>query len=452
MPCAGVLRCRPVPSGAEKWCDLVSRRKQTPSGLRDYTPGELAIRRRIERRIAEVFERWGYEELMTPTIEFADVLSPSGGYPNTESMYRFFDPDGQFVALRPEMTTPIARLVSTRLTSVVDPGRFWYIANVFRYADPQVGHRREFCQAGVEIIGTRSVLADAESIALCVDCLDGCGLRGFGIDVGHMGFVNGLMSDIGLEDSDATRVKAALLRQDLVALKSTVASLGLSQSDSERLLSLADLRGDASILEKGRETAGGSREAASAVAELESVVRHLECCGAAGAISVDLGLVKRLDYYTGVIFQGHARGVGYDICGGGRYDNLLRQFGFDCPSTGFAIGIERVLAAVEQGGTALPDDEGRFSCVITFEDGQAEAALADARLLRAHGFVVEIELDGRPVDVVCMRARRNGRSCVLSYSSGSDGRSQCQVCVLSQRTSDVTDELRNALSLRDLAF
>lgn len=439
-------------AGAEKWCDLVSRRKQTPSGLRDYTPSELAIRRRLEQRIAAVFERWGYQELMTPTLEFADVLSPSGGYSDTDPVYRFFDPDGQFVALRPEMTTPIARLVSTRLRSEVDPGRFWYIANVFRYADPQVGHRREFCQAGVEIIGTRSVLADAESIALCVDCLHGCGLRDFGIDIGHMGFVNGLMSDIGLEDSEATRVKAALLRQDLVALKSIVAGLRLPQSESDRLLALADLRGDGSILERGREIAGRSREALSAIAELESVVRHLGCYGAADVISVDLGLLKRLDYYTGVIFQGHARGVGYDICGGGRYDNLLRQFGFDCPSTGFAIGIERVMAAVEQGGAAQPDDEGPFACVITFEDGHAEAALADARLLRARGFVVEIELDGRPVEAVCARARRNGRSCVLSYSSGSEGRLQCQVRVFSPRASDVKDELRSALSLRDLVF
>ncbi len=452
MRCFGVLRRKPVPTSTEKWCDLVSRRKQTPSGLRDYLPSELAIRRKLERRIAEVFERWGYEELMTPTLEFADVLAPSGGYSNTDSMYRFFDPDGQFVALRPEMTTPIARLVSTRLRSEVDPGRFWYIASVFRYADPQVGQRREFCQAGVEIIGTRSVMADAESIALCVCCLDGCGLRDFGIDIGHMGFVNGLMSDIGLDDSDATSVKAALLRQDLVAFRSIVAGLGLSQSDSQRLLCLADLRGDASILETGRRIAGASRDAAAAIAELESVVSQLECYDAAGVVSVDLGLLKRLDYYTGVIFQGHARGVGYDICGGGRYDNLLKQFGFDCPSTGFAIGIERVLAAVEHWGAAPGDDEGTFACVIAFDRGQAETALADARLLRARGFVVEMELDGRPVETVCARARRTGRTCVLSYSSGPDGKPRCQVHVLSRRAGAVMDELRSVLSLRNLVF
>jgi ATP phosphoribosyltransferase regulatory subunit len=441
-----------VPAGAEKWWELLSRRKETPSGLRDYIPGELAVRRRLEQRIAGVFERWGYEELMTPTLEFVDVLSPSGGHSGAESMYRFFDPDGEFVALRPEMTTPIARLVSARLRSQVDPGRFWYISNVFRYADPQVGHRREFCQAGVEIIGTRSVFADAEAIALCVDCLDGCGLRDFGIDIGHMGFINGLMSDIGLEDSASTRVKAVLLRQDLVALKSIVARLGLSQSDSERLLCLADLRGDRSILEKGREIAGGSRAAVSAIAELESVVRHLECYGASGVVSVDLGLVKRFGYYTGVIFQGHARGVGYDICGGGRYDNLLRQFGFDCPSTGFAIGIERVLAAVEQGGADQPDEEGPFTCVITFEDGQEEAALADAMLLRARGFAVEMELDGRPVETVCARARRTGRFCVLSYSKGSGGSPQCRVLILRRPPDGCLDELTSALSPRNPVF
>lgn len=150
---------------------------------------------------------------------------------------------------------------------------------------------------------------------MCIDCLDGCGLRGFGIDIGHMGFVNGLMRDIGLEDRVSSAVKAALLRQDLVGLKSIVGELGLSKRDNERLLALGDLRGDESILVAGADIAGNSEQALSALDDLKKVVSRLRSLGAMGPVSIDLGLVKNFDYYTGVIFQGHAFGVGYDICG-----------------------------------------------------------------------------------------------------------------------------------------
>lgn len=423
---------------------MASRRKQIPSGLRDYLPDELSRRRALERRITSVFSRWGYQELVTPTLEFVDVLETSGGYGLRGSTFRFFDPDGEFVALRPEMTTPIARLVSARLRSVVDPGRFWYLANVFRSADPEAGHRREICQAGVEIVGSPSVSADAEAIALCVDCLDGCGLRGFGIDVGHMGFVNGLMEDLGLQDRVFADVRTALLRQDLVGLRSIVSALDLSQSDAERLLALVDLRGDESVLERGRQIAGSSARAQESIDELELVMRHLRYHGAHEPVSIDLGLVKNFDYYTGVIFQGHAFGVGYDICGGGRYDHLLAQFGFDCPSTGFAIGIERVLTAVESGNPGLLVDTPPPSCVIAFAPGVEETALSDARSLRRQGFVVEVELDCRPVDSVCRRATRNGRSCVLFYAS----QERCDLWVDSYQVEAVAASLAGALPTR----
>lgn len=434
----------PWPLLEEMWFDLAYRRKQIPSGLRDYLPDELLRRRALERRITSVFSRWGYQELVTPTLEFVDVLETPFGNGLRGSTYRFFDPDGGFVALRPEMTTPIARLVSTRLRSMVDPGRFWYLSNVFRSANPEVGHRREFCQAGIEIVGSRSVFADAEAIALCVDCLDGCGLRGFGIDVGHMGFVNGLMEDLGLEDRVAADVRTALLHQDLVGLTSIVAALDLSQTDAERILALVDLRGDESVLERGKHIAGSSTRAQESIDELELVMRHLRYHRAHEPVCIDLGLVKNFDYYTGVIFQGHAFGVGYDICGGGRYDNLLAQFGFDCPSTGFAIGIERVLAAVERGNPGLLVEAPPLSCVIVFASGLEETALLDARGLRRQGFVVEVELDRRPLDSVRRRAARNGRSCILSYSS----QERCDLWVDPRQADSVVPSVADALPSR----
>lgn len=386
--------------------------------------------------------------MVTPTLEFVDVLESQSGNGLKGHTYRFLDPDGEFVALRPEMTTPIARLATTRLRTELDPGRFWYLANVFRYADPEVGHRREFYQAGIEIIGSGSVYADAESVALCVDCLDGCGLRGFGIDIGHMGFVNGLMRDIGLEDRVFSAVKSALVRQDLVGLRSIVAELGLSYSDRERLLSLSSLRGDESILDVGADIAGNSDLALRALADLEKVVSRLRYLGAMDPVSIDLGLVKNFDYYTGVIFQGHAFGVGYDLCGGGRYDNLLAQFGYDSPSTGFAIGIERVLAAVEQGNSDLLTETKPISCVVTFEDGLEAIALADVRQLRQNGIIVEVEIDVRAMDTICRRASRTGRSFVLSYSRGP----VCEVVVCNGQREVIISHLREVLPSREFAI
>ncbi|MDW7675593.1 MAG: ATP phosphoribosyltransferase regulatory subunit, partial [Bacillota bacterium] len=148
---------------------------QVPPGVKDFLPKEAAQKRKLETRFAEVFDQWGYEEIVTPTFEYDKSLIIDAGESVAEQLYRFFDRDGKILALRPDMTTPIARVVATRLCQMPVPQRLFYLANVFRYEDPQAGRQREFYQAGIELIGDSSPYADGEVIALTVKCLQEAG-------------------------------------------------------------------------------------------------------------------------------------------------------------------------------------------------------------------------------------------------------------------------------------
>src|SRR5665648_182064 len=161
-----------------------------PEGLNDLFPEEVLKRRLLENKISQVFKEWGYQEIITPTFEFYDMLARGAGSIMKKEMIKFFDREGNIIALRPEMTTPLARVTSTKMQQEPKPLRFYYMGNVFRYDDFKVGGQREFCQAGVELIGVNSKKADAEVIALAVECLKNSGLKNFFIDIGPVSYTH----------------------------------------------------------------------------------------------------------------------------------------------------------------------------------------------------------------------------------------------------------------------
>ena len=364
-----------------------ARWRHLPAGFRDQAVAEVAARRRVEDRLREVFARWGYGEVITPTLEFLDTFARGAGTGIGDRLLKLVDSGGEVLALRPEMTVPLARFAATRLLpSGHGPLRLAYVAPVFRGQDSGSGRLREFTQAGIELIDQSGPEADAEVIALAAEALEVVGVRQPALHVGHAGFVHGLLAT--LPEDAAERARERLYRRAFADLEDGVPAG--SARDALRLLpSLrgADVLNRAALLALPHESRG-------ALTALRKVLVRLEVYRPAVHIEVDLGLIRDFDYYSGTVFEAHSGRAGLPLLGGGRYDGLLGRFGRPAPATGFAIGIERVLEA------GVGDFERRPTVLVRYAAGQYETAVGAATSLRAVGLIVVIASDGAHAGVV----------------------------------------------------
>ncbi|NLY29552.1 MAG: ATP phosphoribosyltransferase regulatory subunit [Firmicutes bacterium] len=378
---------------------------QTPRGTKDFLPRDVERKRWIEEHLRNLFWRWGYREIITPTMEFYDAVSAGDAAGLAGNVYRFFEREGDILALRPDMTTPIARVVATRLQGAAKPLRLCYHANVFRYAEPQAGRRREFYQSGVELVGSSSHLADAEVIALTVESLKAVGLRNFRVDIGHVDYYDGILQNSGLSPDKRRNLRMALLKKDYVALEELTGVFSLSQEDRELLLRLPHLRGGREILAEAMERAANPISQ-RAISNLTAIYDALEAYGLTDWIHVDLGLIKDIEYYTGMVLEAYTADMGFTIGTGGRYDHLIQQFGYGCPATGFALGIERIMLALSrQGGwTAIPNL--RVLCLGVAE--KPKMAWQVAEKLRTEGFSVELAVNGEGEGEILQYAAAQG--------------------------------------------
>jgi len=363
---------------------------QIAYGTRDLLPQEAKRKRVLENRLADIFAKWDYDEVITPTFEYWETVAMASENNSYEqNMFKFFDQTNRLLVLRPEMTTPMARVAATRLHDAVRPLRLSYLANVFRQEEYQAGRQCEFNQAGVELMGVPGSAADAEVIALAVKAMAACGLKNFQISLGHMQFISGFMEESHLSVAQRQDIKKLLMSRDLVALREVVAASGLSAEIQQVLLELPLLHGREELLIKARNYAHNaiSRQALD---DLSQVFELLKSYGVAEYVEFDLGMIRDFDYYTGVVFEGYTPGLGFPICGGGRYDKLLAAFGADAPATGFAMGMERMLLALERQHITLPVT-GKEIYVGWQADKVAEA-IETATKLRQEGNQVALAL------------------------------------------------------------
>ncbi len=352
---------------------------ETPYGTRDFLPAEAAAKREIEQKIFKLFALFGYEEVVTPTMEFLETLTTSGGRIIEPHLFKMFDGLNRTLALRHEMTTPIARLAVSRLKDKPLPLKLSYNTNVFRFRKNQPGRQCEFYQAGVELIGISNALADAEIVALAAQALTVAGLKDFKICLGQAEFVGSLVENLSPELQ--TQIKSAIERHDLVALKN------LETDDAFK--KIPTLQGGREILSAAEALAKNDRSR-RALDNLKEIYRLLEVYGVAEKITFDLGLIRDFEYYTGMVFEAYAPGVGYSLAGGGRYDNMLKDFGAACPATGFALGIERILDARKFQGVEENSQAKKF--YVSFAAGFQDSAIKKAASLRADGKIVELSL------------------------------------------------------------
>jgi ATP phosphoribosyltransferase regulatory subunit len=315
----------------------------TPPGTRDILPAEMRELRTLETALRTAFDEHGYGEVATPTIEYADVLR-RGDERYANAAYRFFDERGDLLAMRSDMTIPIARLVSTRMQDTEPPFRLSYIARAYRAVNPQRGQMREFTQAGVELIGAPAPGGTAEVIQVLSAALDAAGLTRAVIGLGDADLYRQLLAELGVEREARDRVLDRLATHDLVGLELAVDEVqGLDAEARATLLALPGMRGGPEVLDRATELGGTAVERATR--RLRATYEALAARGVAERVRLDLGLLRDLGYYTGAILEVYDPALGHILGGGGRYDTLLGRFGRELPAAGFALYLERLHVA-----------------------------------------------------------------------------------------------------------
>jgi ATP phosphoribosyltransferase regulatory subunit len=309
-----------------------------PPGTRDVLPDEMRELRRLQAALADAFERFGYGEVATPTIEYHEVLA-RGDERGAPAAYRFFDEDGALLAMRTDMTVPIARLVATRLRDSEPPFRLCYVGNAYRAIRPQRGQMRQFMQAGVELIGVDAPDGTAEVIEVLAAALDAVGLTRAVIGLGDADLYGQLLSEHGVSRESRESILRVLATHDLVGLEAEIDQLELDAGERETLLRLPILRGGPEVLDRARELGGGAVD--RAIQRLATTYEALTP-EVAERVQLDLGLLRDLGYYTGAIVEVYDPAVGHVLGGGGRYDELMGRFGWRLPAVGFALHLERV--------------------------------------------------------------------------------------------------------------
>jgi ATP phosphoribosyltransferase regulatory subunit len=314
-----------------------------PPGTRDVLPEEMRELRRLQGALLGVFESRGYDEVATPAIEYDEVLAKGDGR-TAAGAYRFFDGSGDLLALRSDMTVPIARLVASRFADTEPPLRLSYLASAYREVRPQRGQMREFVQAGVELIGAPAPQGTAEVIEVLEAALDAAGLNRAVIGLGDADLYRQLLSEYGVEGEARDSIIARLATHDLVGLEAELSAVeGISDEQCATCVALSQLRGGNEVLDEARGLGGAAVERATA--RLQETFDELRRRGVAERVQIDLGLLRDLGYYSGAILEVYDPALGYVLGGGGRYDGLLKRFGVDLPAAGFALYLERLHVA-----------------------------------------------------------------------------------------------------------
>ena len=315
-----------------------------PAGVRDWLPEELKRKRSVEAAIRGVFTRFGYDEVETPAIERYETLLAGLGDHVAAQTYRFDDRRGTELALRPEMTTSIARLVSTRMGDRL-PVRLAYIARVFRFEEPQEGRMREFTQAGLELIGASDRAADAEALFTAIAMLDEVALDAAQFDINHVAVVDGVLAALGIPATLIGAVKGALATRNLVGLRELLSERYARAAKT--LFEVALARGTNDLLNYLAPFCP-TEAANDGLQRLRDLLRQARERGLSERVTVDFTLLRGPGYYTGLVFEGYVGEIGFPLCGGGRYDDLLPRFGLTAPAVGWSTGVERMLIALER--------------------------------------------------------------------------------------------------------
>ncbi len=354
-----------------------------PAGVKDYLPPQARKKRRIEKISSDILEKWGYEEVIAPSFEYLETFIKSGQPGFAEKVFKFFDRQGGVMALRPDITTSIARMVATHYSEHSMPLRFYYMANVFRFQEMRKGREQEFYQTGAELIGISGIEADIEIIILASFILEEIGIDNFIINVGHIKFLEGLLDEIEDDPLLKDDIAQAIKNKNFVLLKNLIEANVLKSNTKEIFSALPYFYGGPEILDEIIKFPlnGKCVEAISDLAKLWKVLKNFDNIN----LTFDPGLARGMDYYTGIVFEIYSPNAGFPLGGGGRYDTLLDKFNGSRPATGFALSEDVILSVLDKDMKDIYEPTYLFYNPKRFVD-----ALDKAEEMRKHGIIVKM--------------------------------------------------------------
>jgi len=358
---------------------VTSRLTQVPPGAQCFVGEEARQRRRIEETVVSVFEGWDYEEIIPPLFDYADVFAVEALASKT---YSFVARDGSLLALRPDFTSLVAKVAAGRLLEREAPLRLYYSGEVVRYEPVRAGQKSELHQMGLEHLGGEARAADAEVVAIAAECLERLGVSGFVLALGHVGVFGGLVEAAGLAPERVLALRDRIESKDPAGVRQVLQGTGVSSVAAAAIERLTTLSGGLEALDPALEAFSSCAKARAALDELRTVAHALDAAGLGRHLAVDLGEVRGLDYYTGLVFRVFAPDLGFEVGSGGRYDTLVARFGRPLPAVGFMLGLDRVALLLERQGRVAPIPRRSPESVAASELG---AGMAEAVARRARG-------------------------------------------------------------------
>lgn len=363
----------------------ISQLLHTPEGVRDMYGQECARKRTVEERILRVFQTHGYQMIETPTFEFFDIFSKDRGSVASREMFKLFDRENNTLVLRPDMTPAIARCVAKYDMEETMPLHLCYLGQTFTNTTSYRGRLKEMTQTGAECVLDASADADAQVIAMVIEALRAAGLTDFQVEMGQVEFFRGLIEEAGMDEETTETLRELIERKNYFGVEEVIAGWKMKPALKELFLKLPDLFGSIEIIEYARKRTSNVR-AQKALNRLEEVYHILELYGLTEFVSLDLGMLNKYQYYTGIIFKAYTYGTGDYLVNGGRYDKLLVQFGKEASAVGFAILVDSLMSALERQKieVCVPS---RYAIVLYHEE-EREHALSLAVSLRKEGHTV----------------------------------------------------------------
>lgn len=360
---------------------------QTPDGVRDTYDVECKKKRKIIEKLHHTLELYSYHDIETPTFEYFDIFNRDKGSAPSNEMYKFFDRDNNTLVLRPDITPSIARCVAKYYKDEQLPIRLCYTGNTYSNPRKLQGKLKEVTQIGAELINDDSSAADAEIIATVVDSFKALGIDEFQIEIGQIDYFKGIVSEAGITEAEELQIKEYINIKNFFGLEEYLKKLDLSPILKKAFLAFDSLFGGESMLEQAEKLVTNPVSLA-AVHRLQRIYKALCCYGYDKYIGFDFSMLNGYNYYTGVIFRGYTYGTGDAVVKGGRYNNLLKQFGKDAPSIGFAFTVEELIMALSRQNIEVSVEYS--NTIILYDIENQESAISLGKSLRQNDKKIEL--------------------------------------------------------------
>lgn len=359
-----------------------SKLLHTPVGVRDIYGDECKNKLNVLDKIHSVFHSYGYDDIQTPTFEYFDIFNKERGSVASNNMYKFFDREGYTLVLRPDMTPSIARSAAKYFMDEEMPIRFCYVGNAYINNSEYQGKLKEFTQIGSELIGDDTSDADAEVISIVIDSLLSSGVKEFQLEIGHPEFFKGLIEQSGLSEEKTEQLRELIDNKKYFGIETVLEDTNIDKELFDIFVGFQDYFGNIDMILNLKKLDLNNRSL-QALERLEKLYNILTVYGLEKYVSFDLSMLSMYEYYTGVVFKGYTYGTGDAIVTGGRYDNLLSQFGKNAPAIGFAVNLDRLMMAMER--QHLLSENINDSKIVLYSENDREYAISYAKSLRDNG-------------------------------------------------------------------